>query len=91
LVNNFSRVSNAAIVAAICCLFLGCAQIHRSDIAGKVTTQNATNEISDREGNVKKIVLFVHDAVLQVAPDNQLKPGGVLYEAMTFNCTILGP
>ena len=40
---------------------------------------------------MKKIVLFVHDAVLQVAPDNQLKPGGVLYEAMTFNCTILGP
>jgi hypothetical protein len=43
------------------------------------------SEISngDGEGNVKKIVLIAHDTLLQVAPDNQMKPGGVLYDAMT--------
>ena len=39
----------------------------------------------------KRVLLFAHDAIVQVAPDNQLKPGGVLYHAMTFNGTIPGP
>jgi nitrite reductase (NO-forming) len=39
----------------------------------------------------KRILLFAHDAIVQVAPNNQLKPGGVLYHAMTFNGTIPGP
>ncbi|HEY7108224.1 MAG TPA: multicopper oxidase domain-containing protein [Nitrososphaeraceae archaeon] len=39
----------------------------------------------------KRVLLFAHDAIVQVAPDSQLKPGGVLYHAMTFNGTIPGP
>ncbi|MGB8153296.1 MAG: hypothetical protein WCF97_05205, partial [Nitrososphaeraceae archaeon] len=57
----------------------------------QIGTHDAPSEISNGGGNVKKIVLIAHDALLQVAPDNQLKPGGVLYEAMTFNGTIPGP
>lgn len=38
----------------------------------------------------QRIVLFAYDTILLVAPDNQLKPGGVLYEAMTFNGKIPG-
>ncbi|MGE5685145.1 MAG: multicopper oxidase domain-containing protein, partial [Nitrososphaerota archaeon] len=52
-------------------------------------TQNSISEISS--GNVTRVVLFALDAVVQLSPDNQLKPGGVLYEAMTFNGTVPGP
>ena len=48
-------------------------------------TQNSLTEISNRE--VKRVVLFARDSVVNVSPDNQLKPGGVLYKAMTFNGT----
>ena len=96
LVNSFRRVSNIAIVATICiCLLLGWTQIESSIllVQAQIGTHDVPSEISngDGDGNVKKIVLIAHDAVLQVAPDNQLKPGGVLYEAMTFNGTIPGP
>ena len=61
-------------------------------LAGTIGTHNAPPEISNGNvGNVKRVILFAHDAIVQVAPDNQLKPGGVLYEAMTFNGTIPGP
>lgn len=49
-------------------------------------TQNSISEISS--GNVTRVVLFALDAVVQLSPHNQLKPGGVLYEAMTFNGTV---
>ena len=94
LVNSFRRVSNIAIVATICiCLLLGWTQIESSIllVQAQIGTHDAPSEISNGGGNVKKIVLIAHDALLQVAPDNQLKPGGVLYEAMTFNGTIPGP
>ena len=38
-------------------------------------TQNSLTEISNRE--VKRVVLFARDSVVDVSPDNQLKPGGV--------------
>ncbi len=46
-------------------------------------TQNYLTEISN--GEVKRVVLFARDSVINVSPDNQLKPGGVLYKTMTFN------
>jgi nitrite reductase (NO-forming) len=52
-------------------------------------TQDSISEISN--GNVKRVVLLAIDAVVQMSPDNQLKPGGVLYKAMTFNGTVPGP
>ena len=94
--NSFRRVSNIVIVATICiCLLLGWTQIQSSIllVQAQIGTHVVPSEISNGDGGgiVKKIVLIAHDALLQVAPDNQLKPGGVLYEAMTFNGTIPGP
>jgi len=40
---------------------------------------------------IKQITLIAYEKVLQIAPDNQLHPGGILYEAMTYNGTIPGP
>jgi hypothetical protein len=96
LVNSFRRVSNIAIVATICiCLLVSWTQIQSSIllVQAQIGIHDVPREISNGGGDgiVKKIVLIAHDALLQVAPDNQLKPGGVLYEAMTFNGTIPGP
>jgi nitrite reductase (NO-forming) len=47
--------------------------------------QNATT------GKVKKVTLIASEKDVQVAPDNALHPGGVMYKAMVFNGTIPGP
>jgi nitrite reductase (NO-forming) len=85
------KIINFVVVAAIC-LFLLSDLVKLSPIllaAAQSETQSSISEISN--GNVKRVVLFALDAVVQLSPDNQLKPGGVLYEAMTFNGTVPGP
>lgn len=52
-------------------------------------TKNSSIEMSN--GNVKRVVLYALDVVVRLSPDNPLKPGGILYEAMTFNGTVPGP
>jgi plastocyanin len=42
-------------------------------------------------GKTKKVTLIGDEAVVQVAPDNDLHPGGIMYTAMVFNGTIPGP
>jgi nitrite reductase (NO-forming) len=42
-------------------------------------------------GNTKHFTLIADEMELQVAPDNPLHPGGIMYKAMTFNGTIPGP
>ena len=42
-------------------------------------------------GNTKKVTLTASEADVQIAPDNALHPGGVMYKAMVFNGTIPGP
>jgi nitrite reductase (NO-forming) len=42
-------------------------------------------------GNTKKITLIADEMEVQVAPDNPLHPGGIMYNAMVFNGTIPGP
>jgi nitrite reductase (NO-forming) len=42
-------------------------------------------------GKTKKVTLIGDEAVVQVAPDNDLHPGGIMYNAMVFNGTIPGP
>jgi nitrite reductase (NO-forming) len=42
-------------------------------------------------GNIKQVTLIASETDVQVAPDNALHPGGVMYRAMTFNGTIPGP
>ncbi|AFU57373.1 putative copper-containig nitrite reductase [Candidatus Nitrososphaera gargensis Ga9.2] len=42
-------------------------------------------------GTTKKVTLIADEVDVQVAPDNALHPGGVMYRAMVFNGTIPGP
>jgi hypothetical protein len=39
-------------------------------------------------GKTKQVTLIANEGVVQVAPDNALHPGGVSYNAYTFNGTI---
>ena len=39
----------------------------------------------------KKVTMIANETVVQIAPDNALHPGGVMYNAYTFNGTIPGP
>lgn len=42
-------------------------------------------------GVTKKVTLIADETDVQIAPDNALHPGGVMYRAMTFNGTTPGP
>src|SRR2546421_8437782 len=42
-------------------------------------------------GKTKKVLLIASEKVVQVAPDDALHPGGIMYNAMVFNGTIPGP
>src|SRR5918995_3942302 len=42
-------------------------------------------------GNIKRVTMIADEVDVQIAPDNALHPGGVMYRAMTFNGTIPGP
>jgi nitrite reductase (NO-forming) len=42
-------------------------------------------------GAVKRVTLIADETDVQIAPDNPLHPGGVMYRAMTFNGTVPGP
>jgi nitrite reductase (NO-forming) len=42
-------------------------------------------------GNTKHFTLIADEVAVQVAPDNPLHPGGIMYNAMTFNGTVPGP
>jgi nitrite reductase (NO-forming) len=43
------------------------------------------------QGTVKPVLLVAQEVVVDVAPDNALHPGGIKYNAMTFNGTIPAP
>ena len=43
------------------------------------------------QGKTKNVLLVAEEVVVDVAPDNALHPGGIKYNAMTFNGTIPGP
>lgn len=51
--------------------------------------QDSSIQISN--GNIKRVVLYALDVVVRMSPDNPLKPGGISYDAMTFNGTVPGP
>jgi nitrite reductase (NO-forming) len=42
-------------------------------------------------GATRHVTLIADETVVQVAPDNALHPGGLMYNAMTFNGTVPGP
>jgi nitrite reductase (NO-forming) len=85
------KIINFVVVATIC-LFLLSDLVKLSPIllaATQSETQNSPTEMSN--GIVKRVVLYALDMVVQMSPDNPLKPGGILYKAMTFNGTVPGP
>jgi nitrite reductase (NO-forming) len=43
------------------------------------------------EATTRRVLLVADENIVQVAPDNDLHPGGLMYSAMTFNGTIPGP
>jgi nitrite reductase (NO-forming) len=42
-------------------------------------------------GKTKKVTMIADEVDVQIAPDNALHPGGVMYKAMVFNGTVPGP
>ncbi len=48
-------------------------------------------QMSNITGVVKDVLLVAEEVVVDVAPDNALHPGGVKYNAMTFNGSIPAP
>jgi nitrite reductase (NO-forming) len=54
-------------------------------------TNGGIGQSPDRADKVQDILLVANEKVLMIAPDNNLYPGGVLYNVMTFNDTIPGP
>jgi nitrite reductase (NO-forming) len=79
------------VIASVClCLLFDFVKLSPILLAeAQSEAQNSFTEISN--GSIKQVVLFALDAVVRLSPDNQLKPGGILYEAMTFNGTVPGP
>jgi nitrite reductase (NO-forming) len=60
------------------------------------TSNNRANEQDDliaatSGSQLREILLVANEEVLKVAPDNELYPEGLWYNAMTFNGTIPGP
>ena len=41
--------------------------------------------------DIKHVLLIANEVLRQVAPDSALHPGGISYDAMTFNGTIPSP
>jgi len=46
---------------------------------------------SSDQAKLKKILLIAGESILKISPDNVFHPGGIYYNAMTFNGTIPGP
>ena len=55
------------------------------------SAQAQEEEQQNTTGNIKRVTLIADEVDVQVAPDNPLHPGGVMYRAMVFNGTVPGP
>jgi nitrite reductase (NO-forming) len=60
-------------------------------IVGNPQSAAALNTEYNLSGKTKHVTLIANENVVQVAPDNALHPGGVMYNAYTFNGSIPGP
>lgn len=60
-------------------------------LVGNPQNAEAFNTEVTPTGKTKHVTLIADENVVQVAPDNALHPGGVMYNAYTFNGTIPGP
>ena len=52
---------------------------------------SAQGKENQNQGKVKHVTLIASEKEVQVAPDNALHPGGIMYNAMVFNGTVPGP
>jgi nitrite reductase (NO-forming) len=48
-------------------------------------------QAANHTGVTRHVTLIADETEVQVAPDNALHPGGLMYNAMTFNGTVPGP
>jgi nitrite reductase (NO-forming) len=53
--------------------------------------QAQEQEQQNTGGNIKRVTMIADEVDVQIAPDNALHPGGVMYRAMVFNGTVPGP
>ncbi|MDW0164535.1 MAG: multicopper oxidase domain-containing protein [Nitrososphaeraceae archaeon] len=53
--------------------------------------QDQQQDQQQGQGQVKHVTLIASEKEVEVAPDNALHPGGITYNAYTFNGTIPGP
>lgn len=60
-------------------------------ILSPVFSGNPLSPAQAQSGEHKKVTLIASEKQLQVAPNNALHPGGIIYNAMVFNGTIPGP
>jgi nitrite reductase (NO-forming) len=60
-------------------------------LVGSSQSAKAMNVEFTPSGVNKHVTLVTNETVVQVAPDNALHPGGIEYNAYTFNGTIPGP
>jgi nitrite reductase (NO-forming) len=60
-------------------------------VVGNPQSTKAMNVEFTPTGKTKDVTLVTNETVVQVAPDNALHPGGIEYNAYTFNGTIPGP
>ena len=78
---------NKAIIAGIAAGILVVGLIFSPLVSG-----NPFSAVSAAEtGMTHKVTLIADEKAVQVAPDNALHPGGIMYNAMVFNGTIPGP
>jgi len=61
-----------------------------SSTSDQSTTTMTTESLAPKL-NSSSILLIANENLLRIAPDNDLYPGGVWFNAMTFNGTIPGP
>jgi nitrite reductase (NO-forming) len=69
------------------------AQAQQNATQGQPGTAGNPMQKSDYQptGKIKPVFLSAQEVVVDVAPDNALHPGGIKYNAMTFNGTIPAP
>jgi len=76
-----SRTVIASLIACFLISGIAVSPFFSGKVVGDAYAQPAT----------RKVLLIANEKPVQVAPDNALHPGGVMYNAMVFNGTIPGP
>jgi nitrite reductase (NO-forming) len=69
------------------------AQAQQNATQGQLGTAGNPMQKPDYQptGKIKPVLLLAQEVVVDVAPDNALHPGGIKYNAMTFNGTVPAP